>query len=277
MTLPTFLGIGTPRSGSTWLATLLARHPDVFVSQKMKEVHYFDRYYDRGIKWYEEYFPNEEEARRYLAIGEVTPHYLYDKDCPERIGEMKSIERLVVILRNPIDRAYSHFVLRSNLDNYQRSFDDFLSDYPTAIEWGFYYRNLKRYIDRFGAEQILVLVHEHVFTDIEASRKRIAEFLGVDPARFPDDAGVGRVNRGLVTRFRRTRAIVKRVGRVMRDRDMGWAFTFARKIGLKKLFLVEGGEVPPMLEETRVRLREVFREENQKLADLLGVDLSHWN
>ena len=71
MTLPAFLGIGVPRAGTTWLHTLLASHPDVYTPTLRKEINFFDRYYDRGLSWYEALFPPPENAERYQAIGEI--------------------------------------------------------------------------------------------------------------------------------------------------------------------------------------------------------------
>ena len=91
MTLPTFLGIGAMRAGTTWLHDLLASHPDVFVPARRKEVNFFSFYYERGLSWYERFFPPESEAQNYRAIGEISPIYLYCDPCPERIASMSLI------------------------------------------------------------------------------------------------------------------------------------------------------------------------------------------
>ena len=70
MTLPTFLGIGVPRAGTTWLHQLLSAHPDVFLPSRRKEVRFFDRHHEEGQGWYEGFFCPPDEADRYSAIGE---------------------------------------------------------------------------------------------------------------------------------------------------------------------------------------------------------------
>ena len=67
MTLPTFLGIGVPRGGTTWLHTLLATHPDVYIPTRRKEIRFFDRHFDRGLGWYEGFFCDDDERDRYRA------------------------------------------------------------------------------------------------------------------------------------------------------------------------------------------------------------------
>ena len=82
MNRPNFLVIGAQRAGTTLLHRLLATHPEVYVPFQRKELHYFDRYFERGDAWYAGYFPAEPATRRYLAVGEVTPDYLAHPQAP---------------------------------------------------------------------------------------------------------------------------------------------------------------------------------------------------
>jgi hypothetical protein len=134
--LPTFLGIGVSRSGTTWLHQLLEGHPEVYVPRR-KELAFFSKYYNRGLEWYEGFFPSDTEARRYKAVGEITPIYWFHPDCPRRIAKVPSITKLIMIVRNPVDRAYSDYGLRVKNGAWSGSFEGFLSFRPQAIEWGF--------------------------------------------------------------------------------------------------------------------------------------------
>ena len=84
MTLPNFLVIGAQRGGTTLLHRILDAHPEVYVPQRRKEIHFFDWYHERGADWYAGFFPGEGTAR-YRAIGEVTPDYLFEPQTPHRI------------------------------------------------------------------------------------------------------------------------------------------------------------------------------------------------
>src|SRR5262245_15946864 len=127
MTLPNFLVIGAQRAGTTLLHRILDLHPAVYMPYRRKEVHYFDWYYDRGPEWYSRFFPTGAEARRYRAIGEATPDYLFDARAPQRIRALLTDCRFVLSLRNPVDRAFSwyRFCLRSV--NEQRDPEEFFS------------------------------------------------------------------------------------------------------------------------------------------------------
>ena len=91
MTLPSFLVIGAQRAGTSLLHQILLAHPDVYVPAQRKEVHYFDRYFERGVEWYQSYFPAADAAGRYRAIGEITPDYLATEEA--RRGFMRCCRR----------------------------------------------------------------------------------------------------------------------------------------------------------------------------------------
>lgn len=276
MTLPTFLGIGVPRAGTTWLHELLVTHPDVYMPVRRKELSFFDKYFDRGIQWYEEFFPSKAQADQYQAIGEITPHYLYCTQCPKRIANVSSVANLILIVRNPIDRAYSHYRHRVRLDNYSGSFEEFLSFRPHAIEWGFYSRYVKNYLRYFGRDQISALVYEQAVSDVSRTKRRLAGFLGVAVDRFPPVSGQERINRGYVPRFQSAYALAANADNYLRERDMDWIVNLAKKLAIKRLFGKKEGALLSMKEETRMHLINVYEDEFRELALLLDTDLECW-
>ncbi len=108
-TKPNFLIIGTQKGGTTSLYGYLAAHPKVF-SALVKEVHYFDFHFDCGLNWYLAHFPPKVLTRSRGALtGEASPEYLFTPQTPARVAELLPDARLIVMLRNPIDRAYSQY------------------------------------------------------------------------------------------------------------------------------------------------------------------------
>lgn len=102
MTLPTFLGIGVPRGGTTWLHTLLASHPEVYMPTRRKEIRFFEKYYERGVSWYSTFFCPPEQAERYRAIGEISTQYYDCKACPQRIFTTLPQSKLIIIDRKSV-------------------------------------------------------------------------------------------------------------------------------------------------------------------------------
>ena len=190
---PNFLVIGTPKSGSTWLQFVLSSHPDIYIPQGRNEIHYFDREIKKqSQEWYLKFF---KEARSESAIGEVTPHYLYVED-QSIFRTVPSIEKFILIIRNPVDRCISHYKFRRRIDNYQKDFESFLRDYAESLEWGMYGKWIERFLNEFEREQLLVLSFESATRDPEMAIQQIAGFLNVDQEGFDLASTKQRVNAG---------------------------------------------------------------------------------
>lgn len=274
--LPTFLGIGVPRGGTTWLHELLDSHPDVYVPARRKEVRYFNVHYERGIDWYQRFFPSHEKAVRYKAIGEISPGYLYGNQVPERIADIATVRRLILMLRNPIDRAYSHFCWRIRLVNYRGSFSQFLTDYSDVVQWGMYSQYLQNYLRVFSRAKLLILIHEQAFRDIPKTRQQIAQFLDIDARRFPEHAGEHRVNATAVPRFQGAYKMASTLGNMIRRFDLDWIPNTGRRLGLQRLFGQRKTPLPKMTDEDRQYLAKQFAPDVAALEQMLQVDLSCW-
>lgn len=275
VTLPTFLGIGVPRAGTTWLHDLLDSHPEVYVPSRRKEVHFFDRQPGKGLDWYAGFFPDEREARRYEAIGEITPHYLYDEQAPDRILEMGSVDRFLVVLRDPVDRAYSEYGRALRDHAFDGSFETFLDENPWVLEESRYADDLRRYVESFGRDRFLVLLFDEMLADVPRTKRLLADFLDVDADGFPHEAGDGAENESYIPRARRSHALAMRVVRFLRHRNLDWPVNAAKRMGLKRLF-GRAGDVPDLDPEVRQKFIPRFEEDIEELEPLLDRDLSRW-
>ena len=220
MTLPTFLGIGVPRGGTTWLHALLSSHPDVYMPTIRKEIRFFEKYYERGLSWYETFFCPPEQADTYQAIGEISTQYYDCEECPKRIFTTLPDSKLIIMLRHPINRAYSHYGFRVQRSNYRGSFEDFLATLPNVLEKGFYSRYLKQYLRYFDRNQILALLFEDVFVDTFKTKKTIADFLDIDVDKFPSSGTNGKVNASSVPTYQSLYGFVVKTGRRLRRRNL---------------------------------------------------------
>lgn len=274
LVLPNLIGIGVPRAGTTWITRLLDSHPSVFMSPT-KEIHFFDNHYAKGHEWYSEFF-KEARGKSYPIVGEFTPHYLFKPEVPERIAQLPTATQLIVMLRNPVDRAFSHYRWRCRQDGYRGSFEEFLEDYPQAIEWGQYAWNLKRYISIFGEDKILCLIHEHVFNNSPVYIILIANFLGIDPNRFPEKAGQERVNRAYIPKRPTAYKLLSKASQQLRRAQMGWALNLVRsRLGGKDS--IAGRQSPPRMKpETRTYLLDYFSSEAESVEQLLNTNLDVW-
>jgi hypothetical protein len=273
MTLPTFLGIGVPRAGTTWLHTLLAGHPDIYLPTKRKEVRFFDRHHERGLAWYETFFCPAEDADRYKAIGEISPQYFYCEECPGRISAALPTAKLLVMLRHPVDRAYSNYGFVVQRRNYRDSFEEFLTTRPNALQMGFYSRHLNAYLRHFDASQILALVFEEAVADGDKVRLTLGDFLGVAADGFPPS--VGKVNASTVPRYGSLSNFAVRTGRKLRKKHLESVVDLGGRLGVRRL-LAKGSALPRLDPQSKRDLSRLYESEFEELERLMRIDLSVW-
>lgn len=273
--LPNFLLIGAPRCGTTWIDENLRSHPEVFMPQK-KELHFFDRHYDQGIEYYEQYFSAGQAAK---AVGEATPDYLHGfytthgQEVPELIARHLPEVRLIVSLRNPVDRAFSHYMnLKAKYDhNAGLSFEEKLRKVrgeAEILKEGFYVDHLRRYYALFPKENILVLLYDELESNPREFLRKIYRFLDVD-AGFEAASRDARINMAVgkkhLARFRSLWYFSRALSRMN-------AHGLSERV--RRLNAVSQ---PTMASETRRMLLETYREKNEELQALIGQDVSHWN
>jgi hypothetical protein len=273
VTLPTFLGIGVPRAGTTWLHTLLSSHPQAYLPTRRKEVRFFDRHFDEGVAWYEDFFSPREALEGCSAIGEISPQYLYGAGCAERIASLIPDAKLLLMVRHPVDRAYSQYGFVVQRRKYRGSFEAFLETRPRALEMGYYSAYLKSYLRSFERSQILVLVFESAVGGGGTAREELAEFLGLPVEGFP--AEVERVNASTVPRFPSLSNFAVSTGRRLRRRHLETIVDFGGRIGVRRL-MTSGKRVPRLDPAVREQLTSRYRGEFDALEDLLGLDLRAW-
>jgi Sulfotransferase domain len=173
-----FIGVGAQKSGTSWAYTCLYDHPEVCAP--IKEIHFFSRpRWSEGREWYERHFQSCASGK---LRGEFSTSYLYSKEAPERIHSLYPNTKLIAILRNPIDRAYSQYrnAIKAGEIDESTTFEAYQEHEPSAREQGRYNEQLERFDAYFPKEQLLVLIYEDIKKDPVLFMKRIYAFLGID-------------------------------------------------------------------------------------------------
>jgi hypothetical protein len=302
MTMPNFLIIGAAKFGTSSLYTHLKRHPDVYMSL-VKEPHFFalegksvnfsgpgedTRINSRSVtalKGYRNLFGGVSGE---VAIGEASPLYLYSPDAPGRIQHYIPEAKLIVILRNPADRAYSAYMQlirdsRETLTDFAQALDaeeehiwnnwSHIWHYKRA---GFYYPQLKRYCTVFDPGQIKVYLYEDLITDPVGLLRNLFVFIGVDGAFAEVLAGEASVKHN-VSGFPRSGTLncflmhpnpFKSILKPLIPRGA----THAVKCRVQNWNLVTS----QLSSQVRRNLVALYREDILKLQGLIGRDLSGW-
>ena len=273
---PNFIIIGAERSGTTWLAQTLKKHPDIYLPEMRKELNFFDLYYQRGLDWYQRFFPNPEQASQYSCIGEATPNYLYIPEVPERIYQHNPNCQLIAILRNPADRAYSKYGLKVRSHGYAGSFSEYLQERPGTISRGFYSQQIKRYLEYFPSENFLFLIFEETMKYPELALQKIGNFLSVDHHKIEVNANKQKVNSSYQVHFARPYAVARSMVKWLVKNDLEWIYNTAKNVGLRKELFGKKGTLPPLDPKIRQELLLQYQEDIEQLEKILGRDLSIW-
>lgn len=242
--LPGFVIIGVMKGGTSALFYYLRDHPQVRLAAH-KEPHYFDRHFDRGIEWYKSYFPSRKPG---LISGEASPYYIFYPLAPERLHATLPDARLIVLVRNPVSRAYSHYNHKVREGVETLSFEEAIEREPERLageiekmrsnpgHFGLnhaHYSYLSRslYADQlelwrqyFSPEQMLILSSEEFFAHPDTAFAQTLDFLGLPQVRLYESPQMNK------------------------------------------------GSYSPMNPATRQRLIDYFRPHNQRLYEMVGRD-----
>lgn len=207
--LPDFIVIGVVKGGTTSLLKYLDQHPSIMVSVK-KEIHFFDEHFDKGLLWYRQHFPLQSWSNQpQILTGEASPAYFCQSSlAPARIHQVVPQVKLILLLRNPVDRAYSHYChryrrqaetetsfaklaleeksrLTEKLSDWSLQFDSQnnrprLSCYHLAS--GLYIIHLQNWLEYFSPQQLLVLNSDDLFKQPRQVVHQVSQFLDLpDP------------------------------------------------------------------------------------------------
>lgn len=305
--LPNFLIVGAPRCGTTSLYYYLSQHPKVFMprikepcvfiysalrksSYKDAQDPYWDAFREREdyVSTLVEYVKLFEGVEQEEAIGEASPQYLshYRVAIPEikkQLGDVK----IIIILRNPIERAFSHYKLLFRREARVLPFQRYLEieedrrkkDLPRAyefIEYGFYYQPVKAFMENF--DKVRLYLYEDMVNDTLSLLKDIYGFLGVDSFFVPEDmrtvynATDGIPRNWVLHEFLRRPSALKSVLKAI----IGLILSDEKKRKIKTSLIASNLAKSEMKPETRNYLKKVYWEDMLNLQALIKRDLSNW-
>ena len=276
MVKPNFLYVGAPKCGSTWLFEALSQHPEVNL-YKGKYIHFFKDFYHYGFGWYESKFSVKSGAK---VVGDFATDYMFYDYVVERIAKKYPEMKLIVSLRNPIERDWSAYrFLQStgeiedsvSLNTAIRNSSDFLSlcsAYGTGVE------NLYKY---FNKKQVLILFYEELKSDPIRYFNKVQAFLEIDMNFEPENMHK--------SAYKTRSSRLKLLNKVLKYfawklRTMGYG-TLVMKLKRSKIlkaiiFKEKKQKMRDITSTEREFLLERNRYEIDKLENILGVRLEHW-
>lgn len=310
--LPTFIVVGANKGGTTSIYHYLKQHKQVYLSP-IKEPHFFSQDIDinlfkkefahnklqdiekyvsgdmkeeyhaafiRDIEQYKKLFSRVQDQK---AIGELSTSYLYSKVAAKEIKTLLPDCKIIICLRNPFERAYSHYRMNlwtgnsNEFDFYKALIEDFnhtpkvWGNAHLYTEIGLYYEQVKRYLDVFGKENVKIIFTEDMKKNAPQVIKELYEFIGVDSSFIPDTST--RYNEVFTPKYKNITWFLNKSG--IRPLMKRLSPQFLKNIVVKVFYKGKGekGEIP---ENAKQFMKEKFSDDISKLSLLLNKDLSNW-
>jgi hypothetical protein len=258
--LPSFFIIGPPRTGTTWLHSVLSECARL--SHPTKETRFFDEHFDRGLDWYRSHYRENREQR---MVGEVAPTYFASREARERIAHLIPHAKIVCTFRNPADRVLWNF-------------EEALTRDPELMESSRYASHLKGWEQTFGSSQVMVTVHDDIEADPQSFLDKVVDFIGAPRLKLLP----GHVRRVLTSEglteprnLRWTRSAIL-LSEWAKARRLDGVVAAAKRLGATKLFIGGGRAFAELSSAQRTKLRELFRPEVDELETMLNRDFSAW-
>jgi hypothetical protein len=267
-----FIGIGAQKTCTSWVYACLYEHPEICAP--IKEMHFFSRpRFQEGKAWYESHFLKCDPGKQ---CGEFSTSYLYSQEAAERMHTLYPEVKIIAILRNPIERAYSQYnnAIKAGEIAKTVTFDEYKESEPSVLEQGMYTKQLERYLALFPREQMLILISEDSKKDPQAFIQGIYAFLGVNasfvPSMLHETINISRIPRHVFIE-----RIMHHTAEFLRICGFDRFVHFIRKIGLPDLVrsVNTTEKKREVKEHEREKLVAYFHDEVGALSRMLGRDL----
>ncbi|ADL13607.1 sulfotransferase domain-containing protein [Acetohalobium arabaticum] len=273
---PDFIGIGAMKCATTWLSECLRCHPDIYMSSP-KEIHFFSAHYEKELEWYLDHF---KESDNFKIRGEFSTSYLPNNEVPIRIKETLGEVKLLVSLRNPVERFISHYkhylrdeklVGNLNLKNYQKS----IEKYPELLDRGNYSDQLKKYIENFGFDNIKIIIKENIDSKPKEVLGNVYSFLNVD-SNFVPPLVEKKVSPGITPKIQLLENLRKMIFSLAKS-EAPWFIDLVKKFRIPELYRKLNNKKTFQVDlEVKDKLYDYYRNEIFEVENLIKKDLSFW-
>ena len=274
--LPDMLAVGPMKAGTTWLHEYLYARGDVCLPTGVKETYYFDRHFAKGETWYAAHFAHFDGAR-HRRIMEVGSSYFHCPDAPERIRRALGPVRVLVTVRDPVRRSWSHYLHLVRYGYTAEPLRVAVARHPAILEASRYVDVLERWWRVFGEERVQIALYEDLVGDPHAYARGVCTMLDL---RFSEQLSVraDRANAASANRYSWLAYIATRAADALRSKRLYFLVNAAKRAGLKSLLYGRPGHgrPPALADADREWLASELSPQVESLAARTRRDLSAW-
>ncbi len=286
--LPTFFVVGAAKAGTSSLWQYLNEHSDIFMSET-KEPNFFsyEEIIVQNLFWDDIYIKDQKDYEKLFAkaskekmLGEASVSYLFYPETPLKIKEMIPNAKIIISLRKPIDRGYSHYLMDYSTSKVDIPYDDIIFKkeksrktdiyFQQYVELGLYYNQVKRYIDIFGKDSVKIILNEDLQNDPETTMKDIYSFLDLNDNFVPDLTKKHNTNKMPKNKLIRKIYASNYLRNIMSIILNGNTKDFFKSVLFKKT------KREPLSVETMSYLQNIYLPDIEKMEGLIDRNLESW-
>jgi len=273
-----FFHVGPQKTATTWVFNCLKEHPRISTS-KIDSIHYYSMQYYLGQSWYMKQFSNINNIK---ILFDPTPNYFRSPVAPERIAKDNPKAKILICIRNPIERAFSHYWHEKKKLRFNFKFEEALDNFDLFTNWiepGFYSIHIKRFLLYFSKNQILFQFFDNLKNDPRKFLQEILNFIGLDDHFEPSvlyqkiNAAIPQRGKNFLLSKHYVVNFTKFIGlyNPLKKYEKSLFGNLLENYGNKRMETLK--DVNPVFIE---QLNEVFKSEINILEDIFNIDLSHW-
>lgn len=272
--LPNFVFIGPTKSGTSWIDTYLRARNEVVLPLTLKETVFFDKRFHKGLEWYESHFS---DGRQGVCV-EVAPTLFGKPEAAKRLAQILPTAHVICTLKNPIDRAVSHYFHYLKCGVPDVGFERMVEMHKDIIHSGLYYQNLRVWLDLLGNDRVHVLLEEEMRANLNGFCEKMCKILGIPFIAPSPELSKAFVNEASVPKFKALARLTRFGADELRGLGAGYLVSKLNLAPLKKLVF---GPVPSSQHKQEIRRQalqysDVLLADIEKLEEMIGIKLPHW-
>jgi hypothetical protein len=271
--------IGPQKNATSWVYCCLREHPDI-CCPAIDAIHYFNMYFHRGRDWYASHF---QAPHAHNLLFDPSYSYFRSPSVPERIFRENPNARIVCCLRNPVERAFSHYWHEKKKRRFNYRFEEVLENYDLYANWiepGFYAQQIQNFLRWFPRERLLCQIFDHLDANPKGFLDQLLRFIGADQAFAPSvlnsKINVARPATSGLSLFIKT--FIRR--NLQKLNLLDTTYRFMAMLRAHRLAPVSGPHIEKLSDVPRLvrdELHSIYSAENRNLEDLLGIQLGRWD
>ena len=270
--LPEFIFVGPTKTGTSWIDIYLRNRPEILLPSTLKESCFFDKRYEKGLEWYESLFEHEADG----VCIEVAPTYFAKAAAAKRVAADVPGVTVICTLRDPLDRAVSHYFHYLKCGEPDVGFEKMLAKHKDLIDSGEYFKNLQMWQSLLGPDRVHILMYDQMKQDIDGFCQNVCRILGIPFEPPSQTIARVKVNEAGIPRYRHLAKVARKMADSLRGMGAGRVVNHFRPLRRSIFGTAHAEDRKDDIRNQAHAFLGAFTNEYSRLEEEFGLDLSSW-